>query len=176
VKTPDAIVKRAAIEIAAGRHWRAKEILRGAIASNRVEPAILQAYGELLESLGDRFEAGKYLFLSGVREPGYAAAISLFLDRQRKNTSWSLIASFPTGVRRLPFERLPATVQQELQARSIGADRFEGKRWSEGSPRRITWLDSAAGFGAVIVFLIFVASLIIGVVTLSRWAFGLIFR
>ena len=34
-----------------------------------------------LDQLGDRLEAGKFLFLSGMRKPDYAAPIALFLER-----------------------------------------------------------------------------------------------
>ena len=50
------IIARADAELSAGRPWRAKEILRGAI-SGRMEPAILERYGRLLDSLGERVEA-----------------------------------------------------------------------------------------------------------------------
>ena len=60
---------------AAGQIWRAKELLRGNIAGGRVDPPLLEEYGRLLDSVGDRVEAGKYLFLSGVRSPAYDAAI-----------------------------------------------------------------------------------------------------
>lgn len=175
MNTPDVIIKRAAREIAEGRHWRAKEILRGAIASAPVDPSILEAYGALLDSMGDRVEAGKYLFLSGVREPHYADAISLFLDRHGQGGVTSLVGLFPASVRRLPFEQLPPAVQADLRARGGSPDLFRGKNWSEPSRPRLRWLDNAAGFAAVLVFLFFIASLVIGVVTLSRWAFGLIF-
>ena len=62
-------IRLAQAEVAAGRPWRAKEMLQGALASETyvLEPALLEAYGALLDSLGDRFEGGKYLFLSGER-------------------------------------------------------------------------------------------------------------
>lgn len=113
-RTADEIVANAAAEQAQGRAWRAKEILRGAIASGRVQPPVLEAYGRLLDTLGDRVEAGKYLFASGRRAPEYAAPIALFKDRYAKNGYKHLIRQLPAAMRRLEFADLPETVRKEL--------------------------------------------------------------
>ena len=74
----EGVLERVDAELAAGRLWRAKEILRGRIAGGAVAPAVLERYGQLLEQTGDRLEAGKYLFLSGVRRSEYKPAIDVF--------------------------------------------------------------------------------------------------
>ena len=53
------ILARVDVELSVGRGWRAKEILSGNIRAGLVSPEILERYGVLLESLGDRLEAGK---------------------------------------------------------------------------------------------------------------------
>jgi hypothetical protein len=101
-------------EIQAGRIWRAKEILQGTIATSSYDPALFERYGQLLLGMGDTVEAGKYLFLSGVRKPEYEEAISLFVDRfARKNPS-HLHATFPTSARLVTRDAYPPVVAQEL--------------------------------------------------------------
>lgn len=85
------LLDRVEAEIAAGRLWRAKEILRGNIGSGRVDPAVLERYGRLLETLGEQLEAGKYLFLSGARLPAYGDAIQLFRRRHAKSGTAGLV-------------------------------------------------------------------------------------
>lgn len=63
------ILQRAERELHAGRIWRAKEILRGAVGSAQSDPLLLERYGQLLDALGDRYEAARYLFASGARGP-----------------------------------------------------------------------------------------------------------
>jgi hypothetical protein len=49
-----------------GALWRAKEILRGRVASSQYDPVLFERYGAVLLEAADLFEAGKFLFLSGV--------------------------------------------------------------------------------------------------------------
>ena len=50
---PDEMLAGAEREMGADRTWRAKEILRGALAT-RAEPQLLERYGRLLDALGER--------------------------------------------------------------------------------------------------------------------------
>ena len=58
--------------------------MRGAIRTHCLDVRFLEAYGRLLDQLGDRTEAGKFLFLSGVRGPDVDPAIALVLARHAK--------------------------------------------------------------------------------------------
>ena len=73
--------RRADAALSQGKPWRAKEIYRGCIGNAFFNAELYERYGRLLEELGDRFEAGRFLFLSGVRKPQYAEAIELYLKR-----------------------------------------------------------------------------------------------
>lgn len=90
-------------ELVAGRHWRAKEILQGSIPNAGYDLELFARLGVVLLEMGDMREAGRYLFLSGRREPAYQEAISAFLFRHRKNPR-ALFASFPR-VAKLPALR-----------------------------------------------------------------------
>jgi hypothetical protein len=102
-------IEKAKTEVAGGRNWRAKEILQGAVAKTHadLEPEFLEVYGVLLDSMGDRFEAGKYLFLSGRRIDAYVDPIELFLDRTRRSHVNDLIAQFPAQIRTRGLGNLP---------------------------------------------------------------------
>jgi hypothetical protein len=112
------VLKRGQDHIEAGEMWRAKEILRGTIARNP-EAAILEAYGRLLDRLGDRLEAGKYLYLSGARNPQDEEAIALFMQRHVNRRGKDFIALFPAAVRRQEFETLPGAVQEDFRRRGV---------------------------------------------------------
>ena len=53
-------------EIASGRAWRAKEILEGHIRNSPYSPALYERHGQILLSMQDTLNAGRFFFLSGV--------------------------------------------------------------------------------------------------------------
>lgn len=166
------ILKRAEAEIASGRAWRAKEILRGALAT-RAEPELLERYGRLLESLGERYEAGKYLFLSGAQSPEYAEAIELFLTRNAARRDADFLKLFPVAVRRLPFEQLPARVREELNSR-VSKSRFTGTG-PIVPPARYTWRDRRNMAAAFLITVIFLLALFLGLRQILRWVWRIVF-
>ena len=169
----DVILKRAEAERTAGRAWRAKEILRGALAT-RAEPELLEHYGRLLNSLGERYEAGKYLFLSGARTPEYEDAIQVFLTRTAARRDADLVQLFPAAVRRLPFEQLPAQVQDDLKARGVSKARFSGTG-PIVPPARYGWSDRLKMIAAVLICGIFVLALGLGIAQIANWVWGVAF-
>lgn len=105
--------------LAAGKLWRAKEILSGRIASQPFSPELYEQFGALLLRMGDDLAAGKFLFLSGVRRPEYESAIQLFVNRHSRGGWQSLVASFPNRARRSAASDLPAAVQGQLAALGV---------------------------------------------------------
>jgi len=99
--------------------WKARDHLRGRIASSPFSPDLYEQLGVVLLRMGDVPEAGKYLFLSGRREPGYDAAIELFLHRHGRHGWQQLVASFPTSARRASLHSLPAPVRAALDQRGL---------------------------------------------------------
>jgi hypothetical protein len=113
-------IKKAKLEAEKGRLWRAKEILRGNLNSHGYCCELFEEYGKLLLLVHEDVEAGKYFFLSGVREEEYQEAIGLFLGRF--GSSWKdLLATFPNVARMACLEEFPDVVAQHLE--SIGASR-----------------------------------------------------
>ncbi len=135
-------------------------MLRGAL-STRTEPALLERYGRLLDSLGERYEAGKYLYLSGQRAREYADAIELFMARNAARTDADFVSLFPAAVRRLSFDQLPRAVQEDLKTRGVSQMRFSGERPAVPSARD-SWGDRARLAAAVFIAGILTAALIPG--------------
>ena len=84
-------IERAKAEEAAGRAWRAKEILGGNVRQASFDAQLYREYGELLLRLGDQMEAGKYLLLAGSTDPEHQPAINLCVGRHAGSPSLSLI-------------------------------------------------------------------------------------
>ena len=103
-----------------GEVWRAKEILRGNIASGSYDSDLYERYGRLLVDLGELVEAGKYLFLSGRRSPEYARAIDVYLSRYPADRPEVLYHSFPSAARfGEQLSRYPLEVRRTLQERGL---------------------------------------------------------
>lgn len=151
------ILERIDAEIAAGRPWRAKEIVRGRLADAWLGPVVSERYGQLLASMGDRLEPGKFLFLSGVREPQYEGHIALFLGRYRRSGPDNLVAQFPKSFRRQRFIDLPPELQNELRAWGVRENAF-GERVRVSRPS-LPW----GNFVANAVGLLILVFLIVGI-------------
>lgn len=78
------IIDKAERELAKGNLWRAKEILQGSLPSAGYNVKLFETLGVVLRQMGDLPEAGKFLFLSGVRKPEYEEAIDVFLRKYGK--------------------------------------------------------------------------------------------
>ena len=113
---PRAKTDKLADALAAGRLWRAKEILAGRIGSGQYQPDLCEQLGLLLLRMGDDLQAGKFLFLSGQRRPEDQAAIDLFVRRHARGGRHALLAAFPAAVRRSSWSQLPPQVQTDLVA------------------------------------------------------------
>ncbi len=102
-----------------GEVWRAKEILRGNIASGSYDSQLYERYGILLMEMGELVEAGKYLFLSGRRRPEYDEAIGVYLSRHPANRPEVLYYSFPNAARFREIHRYPLDVRRTLEERGL---------------------------------------------------------
>jgi hypothetical protein len=102
--------------IAAGRLWRAKEILGSRIRAQPFDAALYERYGQVLLGMGDHLEAGKFLLLSGVRAPEYTAPIELFVRRYSGGRWQHIFATLPRGARRCSWSALPAQARADLEA------------------------------------------------------------
>ena len=161
------LLNRVNAEIAAGRIWRAKEILRGNIASGRIEPEVLEAYGRLLARLGETPEAGKYLFLSGAREESYSEAIAVFRKRIANRKASDLVGQLPAAIRRRLFHELPPTVQRQLIELGLDPPLFAGRR--ERLVTATTRGERLATVGCLVVLGVLFVALLLGLKSLFCW-------
>ncbi len=115
----DDILERVENAICKDEVWRAKEILRGNIGNSGFSPRLYERYGELLLKLGERYEAGKYLFLSGERNQEYEGAISLFLNRHSRAPSTDIVRQFPRGARLQEVSYYPEPLRSDLRTLGI---------------------------------------------------------
>lgn len=167
------LLERVAAEVAAGQQWRAKEMLRGRISSTQepISSSVLEAYGNLLESLGDRYEAGKFLFLSGARAPADSEAVALYLTRNHGASASLLISQFPKAVQHPGLGHLPQSVRDFLAAR--GADQSVLQRTTpvvRGWPRVPMRLRDRVVLALVLaVFALLLVSCGVGLVVIARW-------
>lgn len=135
-----ALLTRIDTEIAAGRLWRAKEIIRGTIANTWPAHGVIERYGQLLLRMGDDVEAGKYLWLSGVRRDEYEPAIALFLHRHGRHGRENLLAQIPKSFRRTTFSELPLEIQNELTKYGVrGSDLEPDRRTAGQTPASARW-------------------------------------
>jgi len=113
-----AVNKRDKLQIALsdGNLGGAREILSGRVKSSPFRTQLYEQFGVVLLQIGDYSEAGKFLFLSGVRRPEYDAAITLFVRRYSRAGWQSLVESFPRRVKRGTWRALPANVRAALEA------------------------------------------------------------
>jgi hypothetical protein len=104
-------------EITAGNFWRAKEILHRSLKYSGYNVQLFEKLGVVLIQMRDLSEAGKYLFLSGVRKPEYEEAIGIFLQKY-KDKPHNLFHPFPRSAKLSKVSDYPKPVADKL--REIG--------------------------------------------------------
>jgi hypothetical protein len=109
------ILDKARAEVEKGNLWRAKEILQGAIRSNSYDVQLFEMLGTVFLRMGDLPEAGRFLFLSGVRNSEYLEAIEIFLSRNRGKAPQNLLQHLPRKARLRTLSDYPFEVAQALR-------------------------------------------------------------
>ena len=102
-------------QIDLGNIWKAKEILQGRLAGSTYDTELYEEYGKVPLAMHDDMEAGKYLFLSGVRQPNYEKAIYFYLNRYAGKTTGDLFHTFPHSAQIFPIESFPEEVLEMLE-------------------------------------------------------------
>ena len=108
------VLERADREISNGNLWRAKEILQGSVGHSGYKIEIYEKLGVVLLEMRDLAEAGKYLFLSGVRKPEYEEAIGIFLQKY-EGKPHNLFRTFPRSAKLKKISEYPKTVADKLR-------------------------------------------------------------
>ena len=109
----DAIVESEK-EIVDGNLWKAKEILHKSVKYSGYDVGLYEQLGKVLLQMKDTAEAGKYLFLSGVRLPEYEDAIRTFLDCY-KGKPHNVFHPFPRAAKLENISEYPPNVVEELR-------------------------------------------------------------
>lgn len=156
-------------------HWRAKERLQGRLSQNIYDPELFESYGFVLMAMNDTVEAGKYLFLSGVRDQSYLPAIDAYLSRYSGKGMQHIAHTFPKAAQSAPFSSYPKIVIDELQARGFSAKDVKKELRSEPESRSSGSLGFFESAIMVVVFALiigFLISAVRGLVWLYSWLFG----
>jgi hypothetical protein len=109
------ILDKAQTELEKGNLWRAKEILQGAIRSEGYNVQLFEMLGTVFIKMGDLAEAGRFLFLSGVRKPEYLESIEIFLSRHGRKDPRNFIYLLPRKARLKTLSDYPSEVAQILR-------------------------------------------------------------
>lgn len=110
---PD-LLHRVENEIVNGRAWRAKEILRSTFPKE-FDPEHCEVYGRVLLQMDDLYEAGRYLFVSGGRNPEYQPAIEVFIERFLELKMKKRWAVLPGRIHHVVTQDWPATTVDDLK-------------------------------------------------------------
>lgn len=158
--------------VRSGEAWKAREILSGQIGQAKYDPDLYALYGELLLHLGDVYEAGKYLFLSGVPFTGkHKEAVDVFLGRQAKKDASAFFSLMPRRFTEANIDEYPASVRALLNERGyrkkdVGSIRTRNGAESEPLPWPVRFV-----FGGLTLLLL--CALVIGlwttIATLLGW-------
>lgn len=144
------LYERVDAELAAGRAWRAREILGGNIGTRGYDTELFERYGRLLLEMGDVLEAGKYLFLSGERRPEYEEAIAVYLSRLTRRDPRNLLGSFPSAARRPTLAAYPDAVRRTLEELGVSDGTLAEAPHFSHEPRASIWGKLGCGLGCVL--------------------------
>jgi len=108
------VLERAEREISNGNLWRAKEILQDSVGHSGYKIEIYEKLGVVLLQMQDLAEAGKYLFLSGVRKPEYEESIGIFLQKY-EGKPHNLFRTFPRSAKLTKISEYPKIVADKLR-------------------------------------------------------------
>ncbi|MCW5960873.1 MAG: hypothetical protein KIS76_11985 [Pyrinomonadaceae bacterium] len=159
-------LEKAERELAAGNLWRAKEILQGSIPSAGYNIELFEKLGNVLLQMGDLPEAGKFLFLSGVRKPEYEEAIGIFLRKYGRKPP-NLFQTFPHTAGLSKISDYPEIVAAKLRELNFP----ETLKTESGEVAVPPENDKYFLAGCLIAILVIVGLAILGVVKLYEIVF-----
>lgn len=160
------VIDKAERELANGNLWRAKEILQGSLPSAGYNIEIFEKLGIVLLQMGDLPEAGRFLFLSGVRKQKYEEAISIFLQKYGKKPD-NLLQKFPHTAKLSKISDYPEAVQTILRELKLP----EILKTKRDEAELLPTDDKIFFAGCLIAILIIAALVIMGIVKLYEIIF-----
>ena len=161
-------IREAESEIAKGELWKAKEILHKSVKYAGYDVELYEKLGTVLLEMGDKVEAGKYLFLSGSTEKRFQSVIELFLEQYRGKPH-NLFHPFPRASKLTRVSDYPVTVAKNLHD-LVFSDELENIHLI-GRPRDSTKTDKIAFLVFLAILLSILALIILGLVKLFEIVF-----
>ncbi|HEU4481005.1 MAG TPA: DUF6584 family protein [Actinomycetota bacterium] len=102
-------IRKAKVEIAEGRLWKARDRLSGSLAHRPADQTLLELLGEVYFRMGDYPAAGRFWFLTARKGPEVDVAMAALEERYPNRQSLGL--AIPV---RAPIEAFPEEVQTRL--------------------------------------------------------------
>ena len=158
----DETLAKASAEEAAGRAWRAKQILGSSLLTYQYPPRLLLTYAELLQRMGDLPEAGRY-FLLAVDQPTteQQSAIDAFLRCFANADYQQILRTIPKAARKKNRDDYPKFLRDYLDNKGapqqliVEASSLELEPATRTSHDRLVLLGcGAVGFLLIFCFLI----------------------
>ena len=135
--------------------------MQGAMRGAAYDVQLFELLGTVLLRMGDLAEAGKFLFLSGVRRPEYLEAIQIFLSRHGRKKPHDFLYTLPRSARLKNTSNYPHEVAQafkEMGCPEVLKDRNRGFYPPETRTGIVPWL------ACVTIAVITVGVLILGAI------------
>lgn len=163
-------------QISLENFWKAKEILQGRLANSTYDVDLYEQYGLLLLQMKDEMEAGKFLFLSGVRRPEYEKSIYLYLNRYGGKATSGLFHTFPHSAQVSSVTDFPAIVLKELEKsghkQSVLQSNARPKTPESEKSDKFSYV---VGFAGVVGFCLIVIGLVVQGVRGTAWLVNSVF-
>jgi hypothetical protein len=159
------VLDKVSHDLDAGRLWKARDRLSGAIGSRPHDAELLDVLGEVYFRMGDLPAAGKAWLLSGRAGRQTDQALAAYAER----TPHAIDRLRQLGARP-PLERYPDAAQRHIEALRAQARR-EGHEWAPpGTPGEPTWSREVTSEGNPWYIGLLIAVLVI--VTVVPWLVG----
>ena len=166
------IYEKAEKEIQKDNLWKAKEILQGNLKRLGYDKKLYKMYGYLLDQLGDRIEAGRYLFLSGQIQAEDSESVSLYLKRHTKKDPRYLLRTFPKAAQLKKIEEYPESVGKVLKELGL-EDKDLYLKLPKPAEHKEAWFDKIHDYvpavGCIIGIIFLAICLIVGLFTAIKW-------
>jgi hypothetical protein len=151
---------RAQEDLAAGRAWKARVRLEGALAADPADQRVLELLAEVCFQMQDLPAAGKYWFLTGAIGEDVEAAIKAFDERYP--TPRAKLLALPLSAPAEQFPRAARARLGHLLADGDAKDLWSRKKgyldprfdFESGVNRRARLIAAAIAIGALLVFLV----------------------
>lgn len=161
--TTPPVVVRALEDRAAGRHWKARDRLFGAVACQPPDQRVLDLLGEVLFEMGDLPQAGRYWYLTERQGPDVDQALAAL--HERFGDGPNLVHALPV---KSPVSAYPPAVRARLE--TLTAHLPAPSAWDPASGTGHIVFDSRlARVGCTAAFGVLVVCLAVGLITIVSW-------